>query len=154
MTTYKQKFDNLMQVATDAARSRFMEDGRLPMTTWLIEDKHDIRLLIAFAPDIPKDDMLTQMRKIARDKDIVRYAVEFEAWLAVAADKDDTRLPSQRSDRMECVVIAGQDRQNNNSLVSIEIERKDGKHYLGDVMQTSNGFASGNFRLFEEESRE
>jgi hypothetical protein len=153
MTTYKQKFDNLMQVATDAARSRFMEDGRLPMTTWLIEDKHDIRLLIAFAPDIPKDDMLTQMRKIARDKDIVRYAVEFEAWMAVN-DAGDTRLPSQRSDKIECIVVAGQDRQNNNSMISIEIERKESKHYLGDIMQTSNGFAAGNFRLFEEESRE
>jgi hypothetical protein len=153
MSTYRQKFDNLMQAATNAARSRFMEDGILPMTTWLIEDKHDIRLLIAFAPDIPKDDMLTQMRKIAPDKDIVRYAVEFESWLAVGTP-GDTRLPSQRPDRIECITVAGQDRQNNDSLISIEIERKDGKHYLGDVIQTSDGFAGGNFRLFEEESGE
>lgn len=150
MTTYKQKFDALIESSVKAACARFLKDGEIQMTTWLVEDKHDVRILIAFTPDIPKDEMVCKMREIAREKDIVRYCVEMEAWTAIAYG-DDTRKPSERDDRLEAVVVFGQDRQNNNRCVTIEIERKGDKVYLGEAVYSSN-INGGAFRLFEEET--
>lgn len=148
MTTYKQKFEQLMKTAVETASARFLEDGEHPLTSWVIEDKYDTRILIAFAPDVSKENMLTEMRKIARDKEIVRYTVATEAWMAIQKD-NDSRRPAERPDRMEALVIYGQDRQNNNSCVTIEIERKGDKAFLGEHIEGAGG--PGNFQLFPEE---
>lgn len=144
MTTYKQKLESLFETCVTAARKSFMEDGMLH-TRWVVEDKHDVRLLIAFDPAIPKEDMLKQMRKMAEDKGIVRYAVEMEAWMALGGSSP----PSQRPDRMEAIVVIGADRQGNNALVSIEIEHKGDKHYLGEALRASGeDLVEGAFQIF------
>lgn len=151
MTTYKQKFNKLMKTSVAAAQEKFLRDGALFMTTWLIEDKYDIRIMLAFAPDVSKQIMLEKMRQIAKEKDIVRYAVELEAWSAVSMDDNpDLRRPKERPDRMETLVIMGEDRQNNRSCTMIEIERKGDKAYLGEPIETDS--FQGDFRLFEDEA--
>lgn len=146
MTTYKQKLEDLFQTCVTSARDSFMKDGALH-THWVVEDKRGARILIAFTPDIPKDAMLEQMRKIAKDREIVRYVVEMEAWMGIGGDLP----PSQRADRMEAVVVLGADRQDNTVFVSIEIERKGGKHYLGETIRASgDDSVSGAFQIFEE----
>lgn len=143
MPTYQQKLENLLQTSVKAARDKFMRDGHL-MTTWLIEDKHDIRGMILFEPDVPKDDMVRAMRELIADRDIVRYCVEMEAWLAYG----DGPLPSERPERIEVLNVFAADRQNNAASVCIEIERKGDKCFFGDVIR-NQGPASGNFALFD-----
>lgn len=148
MPTYQQKLENLLQDSVKVARRRFMEDGELPLTEWLIEDEHDTRILIAFTPDVPKEKMCEQMRAMAHDKGIVRYAVQMEAWLAVVpAGSTDDRPPSQRPNRLEAVVVLTGDRQGNTACISIEIERKAGKAFLGEETRNMENLG-GNFALF------
>lgn len=144
MTTYKQKLENLFNDCVAAARKSFMEDGEL-ITKWVVEDKNDARILVVFTSDIPKESMIEKMREMAADHDIVRYAVETEAWMAVGGGAP----PSQRPDRMEAIVVMAADRQDNNLLASVEIERKGDKHYLGETIRSKGAVAGGAFQLFE-----
>lgn len=144
MPTYKQKLENLFDTCVTSARKSFMENGELP-THWVIEDKNDVRILMAFTPDIPKESMLAKMRELADDKDIVRYVVQTEAWMGIG----DGVRPSQRPDRLEAVVVMGADRQDNVLLATIEIERKGAKHYLGETIRSNGaGLVFGQFQIF------
>lgn len=143
MTTYKQKLEDLFDTCLKSVRKSFMEDGEL-VTKWVVEDKNNVRLLVVFTPDIPKDAVIGKMREMVEDQGIVRYVVETEAWMGVGGGPP----PSQRPDRMEAIVVMGADRQGNNLFASIEIERKGDKHYLGETVRSDGSIVGGEFQLF------
>ena len=120
--------ETLMRVHARVSRERFAEDGELPFPSWLIERKDGRRLLLATPMGRGESDSVAAaVRKAIKEFGGVRYAYAVETWfLAPMSDKELAELkvrPSESPDRLEGILISGEDISGEQKSVMYEIKR-------------------------------
>jgi hypothetical protein len=93
-----------------------------------------------------KDACLEMLKRFFLQKNVARYGLMSEAWMAYYNEGDDftKRRPSQREDRIEVINIVVVDSTGNSLHRSYEIDRDDtGKPSVGKQITLPEGYATG-----------
>lgn len=100
--------------------------------------------------DEEKDKTLRTIRQIFKARNIERYVLMSEAWMAwynpgeIVGSNWPERRPREREDRVEVINIVGADRDGNTLHRSYAIERDDnGRPYVGAKLPEIEGYKTG-----------
>ena len=131
------KLELMLSKIEPMVEKEFYKDGKIetnPM--WFLEDEEAVEKMICFTPfeeDSDRDVVAQGMKILFKQKDIARYLAVMESWFVTRTDLNDHRPPSECEDRMEALVIVGEDRDTGESLMKMKkIDRSGGKVVLID----------------------
>lgn len=164
--------ESLIEDCIRMARNYYLEQEREPsdemQPTWhLLSGNNQTALIVTpfIGPDENVKDLVAMtIRKFISETHVKRYAFMSEAWLATSSKeqwKNNKLPPSQRSDRVEVIIIMAQGRDDEGLMKAFEIVRDwetgkvtDLKPYQTD-MPGSNRVGGGRFaNLYDDPDNE
>jgi len=101
----------LLDGASDMAADVFYEVGEIE-PTWIAENVDGLVMVLRTPftdADISKDIVVRSMRKLFKERNVVRYVFVSEAWIVEFKDHMDAGRPSQHPDRREIIMLRGED---------------------------------------------
>lgn len=125
------KLDDLYEFVSHGATKSFEEDGYL-VPVWILEN-NDARIVVMtpIESDDEKEIALAAVKEIMKKHGVIRYVVALESWFVSRPNLNDERKPSECDDRMEAVIITGEERDTDNKLfVMRKIDRSGEKPIL------------------------
>jgi len=151
------KLELMLSKIEPILEKEFYKAGKIetnPM--WFLEDEAAIEKMICFTPfdkDSDKDIVAQGMKMLFKQKDIARYLAVMESWFVTRKDLSDERLPSECDDRMEALVIIGEDRDTGETIMKMKkIDRSGGRVVLIDEKPFTKDSSVGGrfFNMFEQ----
>ncbi len=131
------KLELMLSKIEPIVEKNFYADGKIEANPiWFLEDEEAVEKMMCFTPfmeDSDKDIVAQGMKLIFKEKNIARYLAVMESWFVSRTDLSDNRLPSECDDRMEAIIIVGEDRDTGESIMKMKkIDRSGGKVILID----------------------
>lgn len=126
MTEPPDKLLVLAQYAMRTASKIFDNLGEVS-PTWLIETPDEVQIVnTLFTGDMSKDAVAEFIKKELGPK-ALRLVFVSEAWLRVIKEPHDGLRPSKAPDRIEVIIVSGEDADGQNITIQRRIERVEGQ---------------------------
>ena len=140
-----EKLDAMMFAASKAATDAIRKEGAVtPMAIGHAADGTMVPILGDFPDNEAKAKWVAKTKLLFRSMAVDHYVMMMECWYADSTT--NKRMPSERDDRKEGVIIFAADNEGNKTGRMFEIARDgSGKPSLIDAKMNPDGFLGGQF---------